>query len=138
LRRIGIDKIITMPTTGLEYSPERYRLVGAYVWSFYGYSNDTIHETLNQYVNYLKKVRGIQLPVQEENKIRSNKRMLDLAKYKQPNGEESGKKFLLGLDAQDKPTRTVGWRGTHHNINDESPHNEEMTELIKYLLKKMK
>jgi hypothetical protein len=37
LRKLGIEKITTIPTTGPEYSPERYRLVGAYVWSRYGY-----------------------------------------------------------------------------------------------------
>ena len=50
LRELGIEKITTMPTTAAEHSLERHRLVGAYVWSFYGYSNDNMPETLNQYV----------------------------------------------------------------------------------------
>jgi hypothetical protein len=64
--------------------------------------------------------------------------MINLAKDEQPDGEKTGQRFLLGLDAQDKPTKTVGWHGTHHNINDESPQNEEMMELIKHLLMKIK
>ncbi|MDQ7825086.1 MAG: hypothetical protein RDV48_19955 [Candidatus Eremiobacteraeota bacterium] len=138
LRKLGIETIKTDPTTTAEHSKERYNLLGAYVWSFYGYSNDKMAETLNQYVDYLKNVRAIKLTPDQENKIMSTKRMVELAKDTQPNGEETGKKFLKGLDAQDKPMRDVWWSGTHHDINDESNANEEMTELIKYLLKKMK
>jgi hypothetical protein len=42
-----------------------------------------------------------------ENDIRVIKRMLDLAKDRQSNGEETGYGFLFGLDAHDKPTRDV-------------------------------
>jgi len=138
LRKLGVEKIKTHPTTTAESSQERYNLLGAYVWSFYGYSNDNITEMLNKYVEYLKNVKGIKLTPDRENKIMSITRMIDLANNKQPNGEETGEKFLKGLDASDKPVRTIWWSGTHHNINDESIQNEEMTELIAHLLKKMR
>jgi hypothetical protein len=137
LRKLGIQKITTMPTTTAERSQERNRLVGAYVWSSYGYSNDTMDRTLNQYIGWLKQIKGMKLTPDQENKIKSIPRMFLLARDKQPNGEKTGKKFLLGMDARDTPTREIWWHGTHHNINDESPHNEEMTELIAYLFKKI-
>ncbi|MHC9542254.1 MAG: hypothetical protein AB9903_22320 [Vulcanimicrobiota bacterium] len=138
LRKLGIEKIKTHPTTTAESSQERYNLLGAYVWSFYGYSNDKMAETLNQYIDWLKNTKKIKLDPATEGDIRSFKRMHKLANDAQPNGEKTGEKFLKGLDAQDKPTRTIWWCGTHHNINDESPQNIEMIELIEYLLRKIK
>ncbi|MDQ7825082.1 MAG: hypothetical protein RDV48_19935 [Candidatus Eremiobacteraeota bacterium] len=137
LRKLGIETIKTDPTTTAEHSKERYNLIGAYVWSFYGYSNDTMAETLNQYVDWLKKVKRINLSQALENNKRNMPRMFNLARDK-INGEDTGKKFLMGLDANDKPTRSVWWSGTHHDINDESAKNEEMTELIKHLLRKIR
>jgi hypothetical protein len=134
LRELGIERITTMPTTGPDNSHERHRLVGAYVWSFYGYSNDDMAETLVRYIDYLKKIKKIRLDRAAEDDILAIKRMLDLAKDELPNGEETGRKFLLGLDARDKPLKIAAWHGTHHDINDESLHNEEMTELIAHLL----
>jgi hypothetical protein len=55
--KLGIERITTMPMTGPEESPERYQFTGAYVWSFYGYSNDNMAGTLNQYIDYLKILR---------------------------------------------------------------------------------
>ncbi|MDQ7825419.1 MAG: hypothetical protein RDV48_21640 [Candidatus Eremiobacteraeota bacterium] len=136
LRKLGIETIKTDPTTTAERSKEEYNLIGAYVWSFYGYSNDDMKETLNQYADYLKKVRGIKLTPDRENKIMSITRMCKLAKNKLPNGEKTGKKFLMGMDAHDKPIRPVWWSGTHQDINDES--TDEMSELIDHLLDRIK
>jgi hypothetical protein len=137
LRKLGIEKIATMPTTGPEESPEKYRLAGAYIWSFYGYSNDKMPETLNKYIEYLRNVRKITLSPTEESAVLKLSRMRHLAlDFKR--GEQTGKKFLLGIDEHDKPNMAVWWNGTHRNINDESIFNEEMGELIKYLLSKIK
>jgi hypothetical protein len=94
-------------------------------------------ETLNQYIDWLKNIKKIKLDQSGEDYIRAIKRMYKLADNK-IGKEETGKKFLQGMDAQDKATRDVWWHGTHCTIDDESPQNEEMTELIKYLLKKKK
>ncbi|MHC9542247.1 MAG: hypothetical protein AB9903_22280 [Vulcanimicrobiota bacterium] len=136
LRKLGVEKIKTHPTTTAEYSQERHRLVGAYIWSFYGYSNDNMTETVNQYVDWLMNVKNISLSKALENDKRNLPRMLDLA-TDNINGEDTGTKFLLGMDARDKPTLSIWWSGTY-DINDESSNNKEMKELINYLLRKMK
>jgi hypothetical protein len=64
--------------------------------------------------------------------------MVDLAIDTQPNGEHTGRKFLIGLDARDNPTRSLWWQGTHKNISDRSDSNEEMKELANYILRKIK
>jgi len=136
LRKLGIEKITTIPTTGPEESPEKYQFTGAYVWSFYGYTNSTMTGTLNQYIDYLKNVKKLALSKIEESAILKLTRMHHLAlDFKR--GEQTGKMFLLGIDEKDKPTRSIWWEGVHHNINDQSNHNEEMTELVDYLLDKI-
>ncbi|MDQ7825091.1 MAG: hypothetical protein RDV48_19980 [Candidatus Eremiobacteraeota bacterium] len=136
LRKLGIEKIRTDPTTTTEHSKERYNLIGAYVWSFYGYSNDDMAGTLKQYIDYLKNEKRIMLNAAQESDIMSISRMRKLAEDIMPHGEKTGKKFLLGLDANNKPTRDVWWGGTHHNIYDER--TNEMSELIDHLLYKIR
>ncbi len=94
-------------------------------------------ETLIQYVDYLKNIKGFNLTQDQQNRVLNTTRMLDLVQD-QFNGEITGEKFLKGLDAQDKQTRSVWWYGTHQNIYDESSKNIEMTELVEYLRRKMK
>jgi len=137
LRKLGIEKIVTMPTTGPEESPEKYQFIGAYIWSFYGYTNNTMAGILNQYVDYLKNEKKISLSKAEEGDILGIQRMVKLATDSM-HGEPTGEKFLRGKDAQGNPTRALWWKGNHKNINDESNSNIEMMELVNYLLLKMR
>jgi len=137
LRKLGIERITTMAMTAPEESPEKYQFIGAYLWSLYGYSNDNMSGTLNQYIDYLQAERGLSLSKCEIDDILTINRMVRLA-AEERHGDFTGAKFLLGKDRQDVPTRSIWWSGSHCNIYDESTTNIEMVELVDYLLGKIK
>jgi hypothetical protein len=135
LDKLGIKEVQTMPTTGPEESKEKYQVAGAYVWSFYGYTNNNMPKTLEHYIDYLRNIRGIRISESEEAEIRAIlPRMIYLAQDVR-HGDAMGRKFLFGLDAHDKPTRSIVWDGTHHDIGNRG--KLEMAELEKYLWQKL-
>jgi hypothetical protein len=138
LRKLGVEKMKTMPITAPEESPEIYQFVGAYIWSFYGYTNSTMAGTLDRYIDYLKQEKKIALSRDDEANILNFPRMRNLALDVQPNKEPTGMKFLTGLDGSDNPTRSIVWQGSHKNINENIETSIEMRELVDHILAKIK
>ncbi len=90
-------------------------------------------EILDQYFKYLKNIRKFDIDQIEEQRIFSKiTRMRSLANDR-IGKSKTGKEFLLGIDNDNKYTRTVKWTGRHNNIFDVSEKNIEMRELIEHL-----
>jgi hypothetical protein len=132
LRTLGIKQIKTSPLTTAEHLWTRQRSIGCYVWSFYGYTNDDMPGTLNEYIRYLSNVKRIKITSEEEGRIVDISRMRDLA-TDMVRGENTGQYFLRGMDEYGNPSKEVKWSGTHHDIFDESIDNIEMSELTEHI-----
>jgi hypothetical protein len=132
LDRLGIQKVTAMPVTGPDENPEKYQVAGAYVWSFYGFSNDNMQGTLREYVKYLQEVKGIPISETDREWLAKAIPRMRLLAIDQKHGQKMGKQFLLGMDANGKSTRSIWWNGTHGNIRDRG--DEDMRELEKYLI----
>jgi len=143
LQKIGAKSIETVATTeGNDKTKERGRLLGAYIWARYGYTNGrmdtatgtTINEmahTKEQFLKYLQEDRGIKLSDRDMAKIEALQRMIDLAGYrinKMGKKLSVGKDFLLGDDGTGKYVRDIMWNGVIPDINNIG--SDEMVELM--------
>jgi hypothetical protein len=115
LRELGIKEIeiqaSSVPSSGMN---------GAYTWSFYGFTNRNMKDTLSKYILYLEDYHGIYLDGKRINAIIEIDRMKKLAEQK------SAKEFLLGIRRGN-----MEWIGYIPDIHDET--TVEMDELIRYL-----
>jgi len=139
LKKIGVKQIDTDPTT-TKYNPNSSegRLLGAYVWCDYGYTNENMAYTLSQFLKYVKDVRGITLSNRQIAEINNYTRMRQLAQRPitvQGKDIKLGKEFLLGdSDGTGNYTHTARWSGIIPDIADET--SDEMFELIEKLERK--
>ncbi len=137
LQKIGVETVtITAMTTAENPEEEEGRYVGAFIWPNYGYTNEKMNETRDQFLEYLQKDRGLKLNNDEVNDIKSRERMREILTHsitRDGEGLSAGIDFLLGDDGTGNYSRDVMWTGIIPNINDRN--SKEMVELRDTLVK---
>ncbi len=79
LRKLKLERLSLKALTTPE-KPDSGNVVGAYVWSFYGYSNENMEKTLEEYIEFLKNLKGIILRPELEKAKLNIRRMRRLAR----------------------------------------------------------
>jgi hypothetical protein len=136
LHIMGVKSVtITAITEANDPAKEEGRLLGAYVWPKYGYTNIAMESSIKDFLGYLQD-RKVRLSNEEVDDIKSITRMREIAEHvieRDGHKLRVGRDFLLGDDGTGKYTRDVMWQGIIPDINKNESY--EMKELRAKLVK---